>query len=444
MSTYLRDAARSIFAEAMAGVDVQDAVRRSLSVRHGTLHVAGQTMPLTSIDEVLTIAMGKAAVSMTLAACECIDAVPHRTIVVAPRETLAKLPQTAAAATNKLLIGDHPTPTINSTRAADEILSTLRSVTGRTVVLFLISGGASAMVERPLHPAISLDDLAMFSRALVGSGMNIAEINTLRKHLSAVKGGRLAVAAGAAAMQGTLLLSDVPAALPDVIASGPSLPDSSTVADAKHLSNKLQQVHAIPSSLQAWFASETLPETPKPAHPVFARSSYGIILSSEHLAMAAQAAATAHGFRAIIDDTCDDWEYRDAAHYLLDRGRFLSEKHSRMCLISVGEVGVQLPHDAGEGGRNQQLALWCAAELTRRGQHATVLSAGSDGVDGHSAAAGAVCDETTVQRAEEAGLDVQTALAAFNATPLLTAVGDVITTGPTGNNLRDLRLILTG
>ena len=115
----------------------------------------------------------------------------------------------------------------------------------------------------------------------------------------------------------------------------------------------------------------------------------------------------------------------------------------RTCLVSVGEVTVHVPSQPGEGGRNQHFALWCATELARRGQSATVLSAGSDGVDGHSSAAGAVCDETTVLRAAGLGLDVNAALATFDSAPLLRCTGDSIHTGPTGNNLRDLRLLLT-
>ena len=192
-------------------------------------------------------------------------------------------------------------------------------------------------------------------------------MNTLRKHLSAVKGGRLAVAARAARMQCTLLVSDVPVASPDAIASGPSLPGNATVADAQRLFRKLQECGRVPDSVAAWFQDAALPPTPGSEDEAFARAHWQVILSSDHLARAAAQAAVAAGFHAwYIDNTPDDWEYRDAARYLLQRSACSGRgQQERTCLISVGEVGVSLPADAGEGGRNQQFALWCATELAR-------------------------------------------------------------------------------
>ena len=198
----------------------------------------------------------------------------------------------------------------------------------------------------------------------------------------------------------------------------------------------------MPPSISAWFGNRYLPETPKADNPAFERAHWQTILSSEHLERAAIDAAESAGFPVFVDNACDEWEYRDAVRHLLDRAQHLQKQYARACLISVGEVGVALPAHPGEGGRNQQLALWCATELERRGMHATMLSAGSDGVDGRSSAAGAVCDETTITRAAQLDLDVEQALAGFHAAPLLRAIGDCIETGPTGNNLRDLRLLL--
>ena len=440
MSEVLRQAARNIFAEALRAVDVRNAVRGAITVKFDVLGIGGCSMPLAAIDCVLLVAIGKAAVPMYQAAAEALHGVQHRAVVVAPKATLPG--EDSVSRNAAFLAGAHPLPSAESLRAADAILHLLTDANDRTVVLFLISGGASAMVEQPLSADISLSDLALFSRALVGSGMGITEMNTLRKHLSAVKGGRLAVAARAAAMQCTLLVSDVPAMSPDAIASGPSLPDSTTVADSRRLFRKLQETGPVPGSVEAWFEHPDLPETPKPGDPAFAHACRQVILSSDHLAEAAVRAAQALGFLAVIDNTPDDWEYRDAAKYLLQRSSELAEQHPQTCLISVGEVGVAVPAHSGEGGRNQQFALWCATELGRQGRHATVLSAGSDGVDGESSAAGAVCDETTVARAASLGLSAGQALDSFNAAPLLRSVCDGVYTGPTGQNLRDLRLFL--
>jgi hydroxypyruvate reductase len=437
MSEELRAAARRIFRKTLQTVDVRDAVRQQVSADETTLRLGTKTLPRAEVDSVIVIAVGKAAVPMFEAAAEKLRGMPLRAIVVGPRETLP------ADGPAHFLVGEHPTPGEGARLAADNILTLLRAATSQDAVLFLVSGGASAMVEKPLDDVISLADVAGFHRALVGSGLAITQMNALRKHLSAVKGGRMAVAAAVARWQCTLLVSDVPATAPDAIASGPSLPDSTTVEDCLTLFPQLQLASGstLPQSVVNFFSSGHLPETPKEGDAVFTRSSFQVILSGDHLAQAAAEAAAAEGFFAFVDNTCDDWEYRDAARYLLDRGAALARVQERICLISVGEVAVAIGGDAGEGGRNGQFALWCAREL-RQHPPATVLSAGSDGIDGQSSAAGAVCDETTVVRAATIGESVDEALFRFHTAPLLRAVGDALETGPTGNNLRDLRLIL--
>ena len=147
----------------------------------------------------------------------------------------------------------------------------------------------------------------------------------------------------------------------------------------------------------------------------------------------------------VIDNSCDDWDYADAARYLLGRFDHLRREHAKLCLLSGGEVTVRLGHEHGAGGRNQQFALACALALAGRDPEApmVVLSAGSDGIDGNSAAAGAIADATTVARAHVLGIDAATALARFDAYPLFTALGDTLVTGPTHNNLRDLRILLS-
>ena len=238
----------------------------------------------------------------------------------------------------------------------------------------------------------------------------------------------------------TMLISDVPVGMPDAIGSGPSLPDSTSLAECRGLLRGLE----LPVSVAKFFSGTLCVETPKLGDGCFARAHWDVVSSSEHLAAAASKAARAAGFRVEIDNGCDEWEYRDAGRYLIDRGLEISGGPDRVCLISVGEVGVTLPAETGEGGRNQQFALWCAAEMARRGMEATIASVGSDGIDGNSQLAGAVCDEDTAGREAELGLNVEEALERFDAAPLLKAVGAAIETGPTGNNLRDLRMLLFG
>lgn len=435
----LTDDARAIYAEALRAVDVHAAVRRNIRLTANTLLIGPATVPLSALDRILIVALGKAAVPMYEAAAEVLaDALPHEALIVAPPETLP----TSSSPHARFLPGAHPTPDARSLAAAHAALDLLASTTPRTAMLFLISGGASAMFEQPLSTAITLDEVAAFNRALVASGLSIAQMNALRKHTSAVKGGRLAVAASAAAAQVTLLVSDVPSASPDAIGSGPSLPDTTTLADCREILGRLPPSASLPASFEALLQSASTPETPKPGDPTFARSHSQVILSSDDLATAALFAARSLGFHAEIDNTCDEHEYREAARYLLDRSAALAHTHRRSCLISVGELAVALPPNPGVGGRNQQFALHCALELAHSNRQATVLSAGSDGIDGISSAAGAVCDATTPARAVTLGFSTERALATFNTAPLLAAIGDAIVTGPTGNNLRDLRLIL--
>ena len=429
----LIDEARAIVAETLKQVDVRRVVARHVACDGNVLRLGKESVAVGELDQLVVVAVGKAALPMFEAAREALQGVPIRAVVVTN--------QAAKVQGATVLPGRHPLPEAASFHAAMEILALLRRVTSRTAVLFLISGGASAMVEVPLDSRISLEDTAAFYRALIGSGLAIAQMNALRKHFSAVKGGRLAEAAGAARMQYTMLISDVPAGMPDAIGSGPSLPDSTTLADCRGL---LPRVSELPASVVEFFRGSLCVETPKPGDSCFTQAHSDVVLSSEHLAAAAAKSARAAGFRVEIDNGCDEWDYRDAGRYLLDRGLEISGEPSRVCLISVGEVGVTLPADAGEGGRNQQFALWCAAEAARRGVEATIVSVGSDGIDGSSKVAGAICDETTVEQAAEQGWSAEEALGKFDTTPLLRAVGATIETGPTGNNLRDLRMLLFG
>ena len=293
-------------------------------------------------------------------------------------------------------------------------------------------------MEQPIDDEISLEDLIATYRALVHSGAPIAEINAVRKHLSAVKGGRLAQAAFPA-QQLSLLVSDVPDGTPDALASGPTMPDSTSVEDCYRIAEKYELLKQFPASTRELFERHALDETPKSDDPVFHKSRWWTILSNQSAIDAASVVAERSGFIVHVDNSCDDWDYAKAADYLLAKVRELRKQFSPVCLISGGEVTVKVT-DAGVGGRNQQLALACAEKIA--GEKITVLSAGTDGVDGNSPAAGAIADGSTIERARVRGLDASAALASFDAYPFFWALGDTIETGPTGNNLRDLRILL--
>jgi hydroxypyruvate reductase len=363
--------------------------------------------------------------------------------------------------------GGHPVPNEESFEAAKAALAMLHKANKDTLIFFLISGGGSAMFDLPLDAKISLEDTIAFHQLLVASGAHIAEVNTLRKHFSAVKGGRLAIAAPEAAKV-SLLVPDVPLRSLDALSSGPTSPDHSTVDDVRAILAKYNLTERLPESVRAFFERTDLPESPGnksrlpsffPRLPgsrkitsakallneddAFQKSVFEILLSSHDLVENARALAQQMGYTVAVDNSCDDWDYVRAAKYLLDRFHALREKNPRLCLISGGEVTVTIDRTPGAGGRNQQFALACALELKDHpGEHLVVYSAGSDGIDGNTQAAGAIADPTTVNRALAFGFDPEAALASFDACPLFTALGDTVVTGPTGQNLRDLRLLL--
>lgn len=437
----LRLAARELFTTTLQKLSIPNAMQQRIARRNNALLIGGHAYAFQDYRRIVVISIGKAAVPMcdafllqlqpALADDRSLDGV-----IVAPSTP------TAFSKRFQFFPGDHPIPGRNSQIAANAILKLLYTCDAQCLVFFLISGGASAMVEAPLDPHFSLEDVAAFHKALVHSGLPITKMNTLRKHFSRVKGGRLAVAAQHAA-QCTLLISDVPADTLHTVGSGPSLPDPSTIEECRQITAANGASLPLSRAVRKHFSNPQLEETPKPHHPAFSRSNVLSLLSSNDLCILAAQAARAQGFHVEIDNRCDDWDYRDAAQHLLQHLDQLRRTHARVCLLSAGEVSVQLPVKHGSGGRNQQFVLECARLLAEHNMSTTVLSGGSDGADGNSSAAGAVCDETTFARAGARGLDATAALEQFDSAPLFAALGDDLITGPTGNNVRDLRILLT-
>jgi hydroxypyruvate reductase len=469
----LHSAVTEIFAGAVAACNIASAFDRRIRFEGNTLHrllpdgSGPATIDLAAFRRIFVIALGKAAGPM-------LDTLLER---MKRRQGLRgifcslQLPK-ARNWRFRYFEGGHPVPNEDSFDAARAALAMLKKARKDTLIFFLISGGGSAMFDLPLDPKITLDETIAFHQLLLASGAPINEINTLRKHFSAVKGGRLAMAAPEAAKV-SLLLPDVPLRTLDALSSGPTSPDHSTVADVRALLAKYDLAPKLPPSIRAFFEREDLPESPGnkgwrppflPRMPwtgavptrratsaasmsgedeSFRDSVFEVLLSSHDLIENARALAEKAGYFTVVDNSCDDWDYADAARYLLERFHALRSIHPRLCLISVGEVTVKMDRVPGAGGRNQQFAMVCALELEKyQGERLTVLSAGSDGIDGNTKSAGAIADPTTVTRAHAFGFHLKSSLAAFNACPMFTALGDAVVTGPTGQNLRDLRLLV--
>jgi glycerate 2-kinase len=431
LAASMRAIARQLFLRVINEATVDGAFQRHISCEREVLRVCEDLFDLHAYSRTFVVSIGKAAHTMVRTLCDQVGE-SLQGIVAGPA-----IPESQVHGF-RYFAGGHPLPNAESLRVADAILKSLNAQTPASLVIFLLSGGGSSMMEKPVDDQISLEDLTQTYRALVLSGAPIAEMNAIRKHLSSVKGGRLAQAAHPA-QQVSILVSDVPDNTPDALASGPTMPDSTSVDECHSIAAKYKLLPTFPPSVRALFDRHALEETPKSADPIFQRSRWWTVLSSAAALKVAEEEAKRLGFTVEIDNSCDDWDYRRTADYLLSRVRELRKKSARACLISGGEATVRVT-SAGTGGRNQHLVLAMARQI--EGENLTVLSAGTDGIDGNSPAAGAIADGTTLARARAKGLDAEASLSHFDAYPFFQALDNDIATGPTGNNLRDVRILL--
>ena len=445
----LREVACRLFLQALGDCSVEQAFNRRVKreVRAGKtfLVVGDEAIHLDCVRRIGVVAVGKAASSMVNALLPSLRGLTQCDLsgVVITSDEPSDLPPGF-----QFFAGGHPTPNQASFDGAEAALALVRSLRSKTemtddsLCLFLISGGASAMMELPLDTRISLDDTVKFHRELVHCGGSIAEINCVRKHFSAVKGGRLALEAKGI-LTCSLLVSDVPLGHLDALGSGPTLADTSTVGQCKEILARFQLLERFPASVKQFFLSAQFVETPKAEDLV---SKAVTLLSPDALAAIVRQRAEDLGFYAVVDNACDDWNYKSAAEYLLTGLRELRRQHRRACLISSGEVTVELPaafeQKLGIGGRNQHFALYAATLLRPSDASVAVLSAGTDGIDGNSFAAGAVVDEQTLLGEERWLSQARDALQRFDTGTFFEKANLRIVTGVTGNNLRDLRILL--
>jgi len=426
--------ARRIFHETLASIDIPLAIERRINRVGRRICVDDWSCDLTGVSGMKVVAVGKAAHSMLSGFVRLFPDVAIAGVVAAPT------PSPDPVADFTYFLGGHPLPNEDSIRAAQTALALLKTASQNSLAVFLVSGGGSALMESPLSPEQSLDDTRQLNQLLVTCGASIDEINAIRKHASAVKGGRLAVAAATAAKL-TLAISDVPHGKESALASGPTIPDPTTVADVRRIIDAYHLNDKFPPGIREWFSSPNLPETPKRDHPAFANSCFSLLLTSHDLFHAAHHAAESHGFVTCCDNTTDDWPLDRAVEYLLAQLEDLCRANPGrpVALISDGEIGSPVTGQ-GIGGRNSAFALACVEKIA--GKPITVLSAGTDGIDGNSPAAGAVADGTTLARAHALRLVPHDFFTHSDAFSFFTHLGDTLLTGPTGNNLRDLRILL--
>ncbi len=389
------------------------------------------------------ISFGKAAYPMTKAVSDFADDLLTKGIMITK---YGHVPEAGVSHKIEVFEAAHPVPDIQGVLATERVIGLLEKADSATLVVCLISGGGSALLVAP-HKDISLAEKQQITQLLLKAGANIQELNTVRKHLSRIKGGRLAEIAYPARVL-SLILSDVIGDPLDVIASGPTSPDQTTFQDAL----KVIKLHDLGDKIpeKASFilirgAAGEIAETPKEGNPVFAWVQNIIVGSNKKAIETAKREAEGQGYQAAVISAELQGEARDAATWLarkaIEARRGLAGgSQGKICLISGGETTVTVRGN-GMGGRNTELSLAFAQEIKGM-KGITLLSAGTDGTDGPTDAAGAIVDGGTIEKAEAAGINPEDYLKNNDSYNFFKSAGGLFITGPTGTNVMDLQIIL--
>lgn len=431
----LPPAGADILEAALASADPQQAVQKALS----GLRLLDD---LSACRRVGLVSIGKAALPMAQSAVKSLGSIIKSGIVVSkviPDNASVILP------TMKILRGNHPIPGVESIQAAKEIIHYVGKFGKSDAILFLISGGASALVTHPVE-GVSLEEIQQLTSLLMACGADIDEINTIRKHLDRLKGGQLA-AFTAPAVGISLILSDVLGNRLDVIASGPTVPDPTTFHDALSILKKHNLTENVPESILSYLKNGEAgksPETPKPEDPIFSQNRAMVIGSLEQAMQAASCKATALGYQTELLPDLLTGEAKNVGSglstFLRMKARERKESDAPRCWIGGGETTVTLTGN-GSGGRNQEVALAAVRELD--GLHgATLITFATDGEDGRSPAAGAVVTGETCEKARQKGMDVDQFLANHDSYSFFKELECAIDIGSTGTNVNDLVVML--
>jgi len=421
----------AIFRAALAAVEGASAVRSVVEGNGRWLAVAGR--PLAEAARVVLLAVGKAAAPMAAAFEECAGNAVVASLVV------TKLGHAAPRTRARVVEAAHPIPDTRCERAACEVSDLLGSARPDDVVCVLLSGGASSLLARPLE-GLTLEDLSVTTRLLLEAGADIAETNTVRKHLAAAAAGRLARRCSARRIE-VLALSDVPGDRIDLIGSGPFCADPTRFEDALEVLRRRELRERVPPAVRAYLeagARGEREETPKPGDVCFAGVRTTLVGTSRDAVAAVREAGRRRGLAVRVVSAPLAGEARDAGSWLVDLARRAAPERP-MLLVAAGETTVTV-RGRGRGGRSQELALAAALAL-ETGPPITLLAAATDGTDGPTAAAGAFADPGTVARGRAAGADARRALEDNDSHGFFAVEGGLLVTGPTGTNVMDLALV---
>ncbi len=433
--------AKAIFQAGLQAVAPGPAIKNLCSVTDETLTVDGLHYDLRQFDKIFVLGAGKAGASMAKAIEDILGERISAGIITVKYGHLEELQKI------RIQEAGHPVPDQNGFEGAQAVYKLAKSADESTLIICLLSGGGSALIPLPVN-GVTLEDKQETTKIMLACGATIHEINAIRKHLSAIKGGGLARAAFPATLI-TLILSDVVGDDLDSIASGPSVPDSMTYNDCKTIITKYSLEDKIPSSVLKHIeegAAGNVPETPKADQNFFTKTQNVIVGSNFNALLKAKEKADELGYNTLLLSSMIEGETRDIAanHMAIAREIMLTgyPLSQPACVLSGGETTVRI-QGTGKGGRNQEFVLAAALKMSDI-KDVVVLSAGTDGSDGPTDAAGAIADETTLQRARSAGLDSQNYLDNNDSYHFFDKLGDLYKTGPTNTNVMDLRIILVG
>ncbi|MFZ5584780.1 MAG: glycerate kinase type-2 family protein [Thermodesulfobacteriota bacterium] len=440
-SDKLRQDADSILRSSLQAVDPYVAVKAALSLTGDRLRVGGRSLDLTRYDRIIAVGAGKAGAPMAQALEDVLGGRLKAGRVVVKDE------HTAPTRVVELYEASHPVPDERGVAAGHKLAELLKAhADPRTLVFCLLSGGGSALMVAPAE-GVSLADKQATTRLLLACGADIGEINAIRKHLSQLKGGNLARLAHPAQVV-SLIVSDVVGDRLDVIASGPTVGDNSTWADVAAILDRYQIRDQAPEPVRRRLAAGLagkIPDTPKPGQADLTGVVNLVVASNFQALEAAAAEARRLGYAPLILSSSIEGETKDVARLHAALAQEVRRSGHPLpapcCLISGGETTVNLGQDFGQGGRNQEFALAAALDIKDL-PGVLVLSAGTDGTDGPTDAAGALADGQTIARGLAQGLKALDHLDRHDAYPYFKALGDLIVTGPTRTNVMDVRLVL--